>query len=128
MYYAERKILKALPKMQRAARPTTSRPRSTTSGRPKACRAPAAGVRHHRQARPGRPAMRSRHRRRRRDIIDEFKDTAALDAGLISSAQAVQHTRSPATGPERWATELGMTDAAKLLDATLQESRRRTAT
>jgi ferritin-like metal-binding protein YciE len=56
------------------------------------------------------------------EITDEFKGTAALDAGLISSAQAVEHYEITRYGTlKRWATELGMTDAAKLLDATLQE-------
>ncbi|SUB56150.1 Domain of uncharacterised function (DUF892) [Brucella anthropi] len=54
--------------------------------------------------------------------MEEFKDTAALDAGLISSAQAVEHYEITRYGTlKRWATELGMTDAAKLLDQTLQE-------
>lgn len=56
------------------------------------------------------------------EIVEEFKDTPALDAGLISSAQAVEHyeiTRYSTL--KRWATELGMADAAKLLDQTLQE-------
>lgn len=56
------------------------------------------------------------------EIMDEFKDTAALDAGLISAAQAVEHYEITRYGTlKRWATELGMTDAAKLLDATLKE-------
>ena len=56
------------------------------------------------------------------EIMDEFKDTAALDAGLVSAAQAVEHYEITRYGTlKRWATELGMNDAAKLLDATLQE-------
>jgi ferritin-like metal-binding protein YciE len=56
------------------------------------------------------------------EIMDEFKGTAALDAGLISSAQAVEHYEITRYGTlKRWAEELGMNDAAKLLDATLQE-------
>jgi ferritin-like metal-binding protein YciE len=59
------------------------------------------------------------------EIMDEYKDTAALDAGLISSAQAVEHYEITRYGTlKRWATELGMADAAKLLDATLQEESR----
>lgn len=54
--------------------------------------------------------------------MEEFKDTAALDAGLISSAQAVEHYEITRYGTlKRWATELGMKDAAELLDATLRE-------
>lgn len=45
-----------------------------------------------------------------------------LDAGLISSAQAVEHYEIARYGTlKRWALELGMKDAAALLDATLQE-------
>lgn len=56
------------------------------------------------------------------EIIDEFKGTQALDAGLISSAQAVEHYEITRYGTlKRWATELGHKDVAKLLDATLQE-------
>ncbi len=56
------------------------------------------------------------------EIMDEYKGTAALDAGLISAAQAVEHYEITRYGTlKRWATELGMADAAKLLDATLQE-------
>src|SRR5690606_8343448 len=56
------------------------------------------------------------------EIMDEFKGTAALDAGLISAAQAVEHYEITRYGTlKRWATELGMKDAAKLLDETLKE-------
>lgn len=56
------------------------------------------------------------------EIIDEFKGTKALDAGLISSAQAVEHYEITRYGTlKRWASELGHKDIAKLLDATLQE-------
>ena len=54
--------------------------------------------------------------------MDEFKNMAALDAGLISAAQAVEHYEITRYGTlKRWATELGIADAAKLLDETLQE-------
>ena len=56
------------------------------------------------------------------EIIDEFKGTAALDAGLISSAQAVEHYEITRYGTlKRWAQELGLKDAAKLFDETLTE-------
>ena len=54
--------------------------------------------------------------------MDEFKDTPALDAGLISSAQAVEHYEIARYGTlKRWASELGNAEAARLLDATLKE-------
>ncbi|MFD1912733.1 ferritin-like domain-containing protein [Halodurantibacterium flavum] len=56
------------------------------------------------------------------EILDEFKGAPALDAGLIGAAQAVEHYEIARYGTlKRWAGTLGMTDAVKLLDATLQE-------
>lgn len=57
-----------------------------------------------------------------KSIMDEFKGTSALDAGLISSAQAVEHYEIARYGTlKAWAEQLGMKDAVKLLDQTLQE-------
>lgn len=57
-----------------------------------------------------------------KSIMDEFKDTSALDAGLISAAQAVEHYEIARYGTlKTWAQQLGMSDAVKLLDATLKE-------
>ena len=54
--------------------------------------------------------------------MSEYKGTPALDAGLIAAAQAVEHYEITRYGTlKRWADVLGMADAAKLLDATLQE-------
>jgi ferritin-like metal-binding protein YciE len=55
-------------------------------------------------------------------IIADFKGTDALDAGLISSAQAVEHYEITRYGTlRRWATELGMEEAASLLGESLEE-------
>jgi ferritin-like metal-binding protein YciE len=57
-----------------------------------------------------------------KDVMEEFNGSAALDAGLISSAQTVEHYEIARYGTlKTWAGELGMKDAAKLLDQTLQE-------
>jgi ferritin-like metal-binding protein YciE len=57
-----------------------------------------------------------------KEIMDEFKGTNALDAGLAASAQAVEHYEIARYGTlKTWAKELGMTEAAELLDETLQE-------
>jgi ferritin-like metal-binding protein YciE len=46
----------------------------------------------------------------------------ALDAGLLAAAQAVEHYEMSRYGTLRtWAEELGMADAARLLQATLDE-------
>ena len=56
------------------------------------------------------------------DIAEEFKGTPALDAGLISAAQAVEHYEITRYGTlKRWAMELGMKEAAGLFDKTLKE-------
>ena len=57
-----------------------------------------------------------------KDIISTFKGTPALDAGLISSAQAVEHYEMARYGTLRtWAEQLGWSDAVQLLEATLKE-------
>jgi len=57
-----------------------------------------------------------------KSIMEEFKDTTVLDAGLVSSGQAVEHYEIARYGTlKAWASQLGLGDAAKLLDATLQE-------
>ncbi|MCA1451935.1 ferritin-like domain-containing protein [Bradyrhizobium sp. BRP22] len=56
------------------------------------------------------------------EIMREFKGMPALDAGLLAAAQAVEHYEISRYGTLRtWAEELGMPDAAKLLQATLEE-------
>jgi len=56
------------------------------------------------------------------EIMKSFKGTAALDAGLISSAQAVEHYEITRYGTlKRWAETLGRRNAAALLDKTLKE-------
>lgn len=125
IFYAERKILKALPKMKRAASSDDLR---------------AAFEKHHQETEGQIERLREvfdiigkRAEGKTCDaiegiiadgeeIMEEFKDTSALDAGLISAAQAVEHYEITRYGtPKLWAKELGMDDAAKLLDATLQE-------
>ena len=54
--------------------------------------------------------------------MEEFKGTVALDAGLVSAAQAVEHYEIARYGTlKTWASQLGLKDAVALLDATLQE-------
>jgi ferritin-like metal-binding protein YciE len=56
------------------------------------------------------------------EILEEYEGTAALDAGLISSAQAVEHYEITRYGTlRRWAGLLGFDDAKKLLEQTLDE-------
>lgn len=56
------------------------------------------------------------------EIMEEYKDNPALDAGLLAAAQAVEHYEITRYGTlKRWATVLGLDDAARLLDETLAE-------
>jgi len=57
-------------------------------------------------------------------IMTEFKGMPALDAGLLAAAQAVEHYEMSRYGTLRtWAEELGMPEAAALLEATLKEEK-----
>jgi ferritin-like metal-binding protein YciE len=60
-----------------------------------------------------------------KEIMDEYKDMPALDAGLLAAAQAVEHYEISRYGTLKcWASELGYNDAVKLLDATLSEEKK----
>ena len=59
------------------------------------------------------------------EIMREYKGTPALDAGLLAAAQAVEHYEISRYGTlKTWAGELGMDKAVKLLDATLSEEKK----
>ena len=56
------------------------------------------------------------------EIIEDYKGSPALDAGLVSSAQAVEHYEICRYGTLcTWAGELGLENAKKLLGETLDE-------
>jgi ferritin-like metal-binding protein YciE len=60
-----------------------------------------------------------------KEIMDEYEDMPALDAGLLAAAQAVEHYEISRYGTLKcWASELGYKDAVKLLDATLNEEKK----
>ncbi|MEN5178020.1 MULTISPECIES: YciE/YciF ferroxidase family protein [Brevundimonas] len=125
IYYAERKILKSLPKMARAAqspelKAAFEKHREQTEGQIERLQQVFEII--------GKPA-----RGKTCDAIEgilaegdeiaeEYKDTAALDAGLLAAAQAVEHYEITRYGTlKRWAQVMGLKDAVKLLDETLQE-------
>jgi ferritin-like metal-binding protein YciE len=59
------------------------------------------------------------------EVIKEFKDSAALDAGLLASAQAVEHYEISRYGTlKAWAEQLGLQEAVSLLDETLEEEKK----
>ncbi|CUX67657.1 conserved hypothetical protein [Agrobacterium tumefaciens str. Kerr 14] len=125
IYYAEKQILKALPKMARASQSEDGK---------------AAFLKHKEQTEGqierlqqvfellGKPARGKTCEAiqgiiaEAEEIMDEFKGSVALDAGLISSAQAVEHYEIARYGTlKSWAGQLGLKDAIPLLDANLQE-------
>jgi ferritin-like metal-binding protein YciE len=60
-----------------------------------------------------------------KEIMDEYKNAPALDAGLLAAAQAVEHYEISRYGTlKTWAEELGHTDVVKLLNATLSEEKK----
>jgi ferritin-like metal-binding protein YciE len=59
-----------------------------------------------------------------KEIMNEYKGAAALDAGLLAAAQALEHYEISRYGTMKtWASELGYQDAVKLFDATLNEEK-----
>ena len=58
------------------------------------------------------------------EIMKDYKGSPALDAGLIAAAQAVEHYEISRYGTLRtWAEELGLNDAVSLLQETLDEEK-----
>lgn len=57
-------------------------------------------------------------------IMEDYKGSNALDAGLLAAAQAVEHYEISRYGTlKAWALKLGYDDAAALLDETLTEEK-----
>jgi ferritin-like metal-binding protein YciE len=132
IYFAEKKILTALPKMAKAAqsealRAAFEKHHSETEGQVerlekvfdmigkkpqgKTCDAIIGLV------------------EEGQEVMKEYKGSPALDAGLLAGAQAVEHYEISRYGTlKTWANELGLGDAVGLLDATLQEEKKTDAT
>jgi ferritin-like metal-binding protein YciE len=128
IYYAEKQILKALPKMAKAAHSDQLR---------------AAFEKHHRETegqverlervfelmdKPPRAKTCEAIQGildEGKEIMEEYKGTEALDAGMVAAAQAVEHYEIARYGTlKQWALQLGIKDAVRLLDQTLQEERK----
>lgn len=125
VYYAEKQILRALPKMAKAAnsdqlKAAFEKHREETeahverlaqvfdlagkAARGKTCDA-ILGIIEEGKA-----------------VIEDYADSPAKDAGLLAAAQAVEHYEIARYGTlKAWAAQLGMKDAVKLLDQTLSE-------
>ena len=125
IYYAERKILKALPKMAKGAESAEltaafEKHRMETEGQVERLVQvfEIFGKRAQGKTCPAIDGIIEEGE----EVLEDFDGSPALDAGLVASAQAVEHYEITRYGTlKRWAELLGMQDAAKLLDATLQE-------
>jgi len=125
IYYAEKKILKALPKMAKGAQSEKlaaafEKHREETEGQIERLEQvfEIIGKRAQGKTCPAIDGIIEEGE----EILEEYKDTVALDAGLVAAAQAVEHYEITRYGTlKRWAQVLGMKDAAKLLDQNLQE-------
>jgi ferritin-like metal-binding protein YciE len=60
-----------------------------------------------------------------KEVMEDFAGTEALDPGLLSAAQAVEHYEISRYGTlKNWASQLGLLQAVPLLDATLIEEKK----
>ena len=128
IYYAEKQILKALPKMAKAAKSEKlaaafKKHQSETEGQVERLEQIFELL--------GKPARGKTCDaiqgilEEGKEIMSEYKGAAALDAGMLAAAQAVEHYEISRYGTlKQWATQLGMREAASLLDATLKEEKK----
>ena len=127
IYYAEKKILTALPKMAKAAqsadlRRAFEKHRRETQGQVDRLEQVFALIEQ--------PAKGKKCEAinglidEGKEIMKEYKGSPALDAGLLAGAQAVEHYEISRYGTlKTWAQALGMGEAAELLDETLTEEK-----
>jgi ferritin-like metal-binding protein YciE len=125
IYFAEKQILRALPKMAKEARSPElkeafEKHRDETEEQVERLNQIFEAV--------GRPARGKTCEAivgiidEAKEFMDEFKGEDALDAALAASAQTVEHYEIARYGTlKSWARDLGMNDAVQLLDETLQE-------
>ena len=128
IYYAEKQIYKSLPKMAKAAQSDQLR---------------TAFEKHHDETEGhierleqifellGKPARGKKCDAiegildEGKEVMDEYDDTPALDAGLLAAAQAVEHYEISRYGTlKAWAGKLKLAEAVKLLDQTLTEEKK----
>ena len=128
VYYAEKQILRALPKMAKATesdelRQAFEQHRTETDGQiqrleqvfeqigkrasGKTCEA-IQGIIAEGQ-----------------EIMEDYAESDALDAGILASAQAIEHYEISRYGTlKSWAQQLGMNDAVTLIEETLAEEKK----
>jgi len=125
IYYAEKKILSALPKMAKAAqnddlRAAFEKHKTETEGQIDRLEQVFELIEEKAQGK--KCAAIEGILEEGQEIIKEYKGSPALDAGLVSAAQAVEHYEIARYGTLRtWAEEMGLDQAAKLLQQTLDQ-------
>lgn len=128
IYHAEKQVLRALPKMARAVkndqlRQSLEQHREETNGQIERLERLFEMVEKRASGKPCQ-AMQGLIEEGQ-EHLEEYKDSPALDAAIIAANQGIEHYEIARYGTlKTWANQLGMTDAATLLDETLQEEKR----
>jgi ferritin-like metal-binding protein YciE len=125
IYFAEKKILSTLPKMAKAAqneelKAAFEKHRGETEGQVERLEQVFAIIEKKPQGKTCAAIVGITDEGA--EIMEEYKGSPALDAGLLAAAQAVEHYEISRYGTlKAWAQELGLDDAAELLQETLDE-------
>jgi len=128
IYFAEKKILTTLPKMEKAAQDAElkkafAKHRTETEGHVARLEKVFAAIDKKPQAKTCDAIVGITDEGA--EIMKEYKGSPALDAGLLAAAQAVEHYEISRYGTlKTWARELGLNDAVRLLEQTLQEEKK----
>ena len=128
IYFAEKKILATLPKMEKAAQSADlkkafAKHRVETQGHVDRLEKVFAEIDKKPQAKKCDAIVGITDEGA--EIMKEYKGSPALDAGLLAAAQAVEHYEISRYGTMKtWAQELGLNGAVRLLDQTLQEEKK----
>jgi ferritin-like metal-binding protein YciE len=128
IYYAEKQILRALPKMAKAAesdelRQAFEKHRDETEGQVQRLEQVFEIVGKKAQGKTC-PAIQGIIEEGK-EVMEDFAESEALDAGLVAAAQSVEHYEISRYGTLRtWAQELGLSKAVRLLEQTLEEEKK----
>jgi ferritin-like metal-binding protein YciE len=128
VFHAEKQVLRALPKMARAVnsdelRQSLENHREETQGQIERLERVFEILEKRASGKPCQ-AMQGLIEEGQ-EHLEEYKDSPALDAAMISANQAVEHYEIARYGTLRtWAQQLGMTEAAQLLEETLEEEKK----
>ncbi len=128
IYFAEKKILTALPKMAKAAqslklKAAFQKHESETEGQVARLEEVFAEIGQTPRGKTCDAILGILEEGK--EIMKEYKNMPALDAGLLAAAQAVEHYEISRYGTLRtWAADLGLSRSTRLLDATLAEEKK----